>query len=147
MTQTLACITAVRDALTVLGDMNLPIAYQIARNLKAASAIIDEANDIGRSFIEGMVGSREPRLLVVTPGANKQRPHVPGLPVLEGEVVVYNLTDSERQIVADFEREMAAAEHTITWHTIAASKVDGLAVPGNMLVPLLGVIVHDAEAG
>ncbi|MBN9400739.1 MAG: hypothetical protein J0I17_11230 ['Candidatus Kapabacteria' thiocyanatum] len=143
---TLAELTAIRDALTTLGNMVLPIGYLIAKNLRIVRTIVDEAHAIGREFTERLIEGRTPRLVVISEATKEVlRPYADGDVVASGERVAYNLTDDDRRRLAAFEQEMNSTDHDVEWHGIAESLVEALTLPGNAVECLLGNIITGSE--
>ncbi len=145
-THTIAQLTAIRDALIALGDMVLPIGYVLAKNLRTVKTIIDEAEAIGREFMERLVEGRAPRLVVISEATKEVlRPYSEGDTLTSGERVAYNLTDDDRRALAAFERDMNTAEHDVSWYDVAESLVETLSIPSNPVECLLDVIITRSD--
>jgi hypothetical protein len=144
----LADIDTAARALAILGERPTTIGYALAKNLRIAKRILDDAQEIFQERVKSILGDREPQQVVIAKSTGKTlRPH-DGVSIIgDDEALMWNLTTDEKAELDTYWRSMQAEDHDVTWHRIPAAKVDGLDLPGNALVPLMGFIIVDGEDG
>ena len=123
-------IASIHQALTVLGQERLPVAYEVAKNIKACEKVISEVQDLVKSLFQTYV-DRD----------------------LSGNVIEYeedggkkvNKISDPKQLAA-YQEEMNkidAEDYEIKLATIPGSKFEGKEIAATVLMPLLDSVIVD----
>lgn len=122
-------IAEIRNALQVLGNEKLPIAYEVAKNIRKCNRILDEVQDIVKE-LHGKYADKDEK------GTVKQYEE-------DGKQLA-KISDPA-QLLA-YQQELAkidTEEHEIEFIKISSSKLDSEKLTGNILVPLIDVVIID----
>ncbi len=119
-------ITQIKNALNQLGNERLPIAYEIAKNIKTCDKVIDEVQTIVKELFEKYAEKDENGKL-----KNFEQ---------DGQLMS-KITDAEKLKEYNAELEKVRDDdHEITFHKVLLSKIEAEKLQANTLVPLLDTI-------
>jgi hypothetical protein len=122
-------IAMIHQALTALGQERLPVAYEVAKNLKACDKIMVEVRDLLTILFQKYV-DRD----------------------LSGNIVEYEEDGQKRNKISDpeqlrqYNEEIAkidAEDYEIKFTTIPGEKLAGKEIAASILLPLLDVVITD----
>ena len=123
-------IQEIHKSLQKLGEERLPIGYELARNLKLCNNVIKDYEEVASSLFSQYGDKNDSGELVNYAGES-------------GQVL---LKISDPVLLEQYQKELQklqGEEHNIKFLKIPKSKLDGRALEGNTLVPLLDVIIEE----
>lgn len=122
-------LVEVQRALETLGQQQLPVSYEIARNLKSIRRVVDEQQEIARSLYEKFADKEDD-------GSLKR--------YVVGEQMKLKISDPKLFIAYNLEvKKIDETEHEVTLYPIAWSKIEKFDLQGNAIAPLLDIIIID----
>lgn len=131
MTMKLYQIDQINKALKKLAETDLPIAYELAKNIRACETILDESNEIARELHSRFADKNEKGELIQYPQDGKEYSRI---------------TDTSKALLYTHElAKIEAVEHDIKLVPISKTIFEGKQIPGltNLLIPLIGTIIID----
>ena len=123
-------IKEIVNALTALGNEKLPIAYEIAKNIRKCNKILTEVDETVKELHTKFVDKDEN-------GEVKQ--------YTEGDKTFSKISDPDQ--LKAFNEEIAKIEvdeHEITFHKILFSKIENERLAANALAALIDTVIVDA---
>lgn len=122
-------IASIHQALTVLGQERLPVAYEVAKNIKACEKVITEVQELVKTLFQTYV-DRD----------------------LSGNIIEYEDGDKKTNKISDpkqltlYQEEMNkidAEDYDIKLTPISGTKFEGKEIAATVLMPLLDSVIVD----
>lgn len=147
---TIPRINAIAGSLVALADMELPVGYQISKNLQKARAVLVSYEAIREERNKALCMKNEdgsPVIILIDKQTSEVADieYTAGMQVPEGYVTAYRLSDEAAEKMQAFYTEAHSEHHEIDWHVIPAHKLDGIAIKAKHLENLLDVIIIDTK--
>lgn len=136
----------IHEALALIGQGPTPIAYAVAKNLKTIGRIIDDAQTLAREFVESRFDDGNVLYMVVNQAGERLRPWTDGETLGKDEARAYDLSAEQKAEVDAYHKTVNEALHDVHLHIIPANKLEGLNLPANALVPLIGTIIIETDS-
>lgn len=122
-------IMEVRDALVRLGEKDLPVAYEVAKNIRICNSILNETREILQDLHKKFADKDKDGNIIQYEENGQQ---------------VSKITDKEK--LAQYQEELRkldAEEHEVAFLKVSKASFAGKDVPGLVLVPLVDVVITD----
>ena len=122
-------IAELLDALIKLGERDLPIAYEIAKNIRACKVLVREGQEIAQELFNKFAD---------------KNPEGKFISYTEGDKQGYRITDGTKMDLYRAEiKKLEQQEHDLKLIPIPKTSISGKDLPANLLVPLIGTVILD----
>jgi hypothetical protein len=127
-------IVDIKNALTTLGKERLPIAYEIAKNIRMCSNVIQETADLSKELFEKFADKDDQGQLINYP-----------VEVPEGQPEQTQMRISDPAKLKSYQVELIKvldADHTIDFVKIPRSKIQSEKLEASILLPLIDIVIE-----
>lgn len=125
-------IVEIKNALTELGKERLPVAYEIAKNIRICNNAVQETQDINKALIEKFCDKNED-------GTPKNYP-------VEGHPEQSQLKIGDPELLKQYSEEWMKAleaEHEMAFVKIPKIRIQSEKLLASVIVPLIDTVIED----
>jgi len=124
-------ILEVKNALTDLGRERLPIAYEVAKNIRICNKIIDETAELSKDMFEKFADKGSDNKPIMVP--DEKNGNQPTMKITDA----VNLAAYQEEIM-----KILNADHKVEFIKISKIRIQSEKLTASMIVPLIDAIIE-----
>jgi len=124
-------VVEIKNALTELGKERLPIAYEVAKNIRICNKIIDETSEISREMFEKFSDK----------DANEKPIQVPD-DKNNGQMTMTITDPMNLKMYQEELTKILNSEHLVEFIKIPKARIQNEKLTANVVVPLIDVVIE-----